>query len=88
MKASSIDFPVVSQGGHSAQVDMSLLVNGYSLAVAQMGSDFILVNNPVDHAPTEATLTMTVDSVERRWNVRLPRGVSAASRRVAIAPAN
>lgn len=67
---------------------MSLLVDGYSLAVAQMGSDFILVNNPVDHAPTEATLTMTVDSVERRWNVRLPHGVSAASRRVAIAPAS
>jgi len=78
--------PIVSQGGHSASVDMRLIVNGYSLAVPQMGPDFILVSSPVDHAPTQATLSMKVDTVERQWEILLPHGISATSKRVAIAP--
>jgi hypothetical protein len=78
--------PILSQGGHSAHVDMRLLVNGYSLAVPQMGPTFILVSTPVDHAPTQATLVMEVDSIERQWDILLPHGISATSQRVAIAP--
>lgn len=65
---------------------MSLLVNGHSLPVTQMGADFILVGNPVNHAASAATLVLKVDAVERRWDVLLPHGISAASKRVAIAP--
>lgn len=86
MRQSSIELPIVSEGGHSARVDMRLLVNGHSLAVPQMGADFILVNTPVEHAPTPATLVMTVDSVERQWDVLHSHGISAACKRVAIAP--
>jgi hypothetical protein len=75
------------QGGHSAQVTMRLLVNGFSMSVAQMGRDFVLVNSPVSRPPTTACLILEVDQTERRWNARLPEGISADARKVAIAAA-
>ena len=75
-----------SQGGHSAQVQMRLLVDGSSIPVAQMGPDFLLVDAPINHPPRKASLILQVDQSERRWNVHLPEGISAASKRVAIAP--
>jgi len=73
-----------SQGGHTAQVKMRLLVNGSSIAVAQMGPDFLLVEAPINHPPGKASLVLQVDQSERRWNAHLPDGISTASRRVAI----
>lgn len=77
--------PSSSQGGHSADVKMRLLVNGSSLAVAQMGPDFLLVDAPVDQPPGNASLILQVDQSECRWNVRLPDGISAASKWITIA---
>jgi hypothetical protein len=77
--------PLASQGGHSAQVNMRLLVNGLSLSVTQMGPDFVLVESPVNHPPAVASLILQVDQSERRWNVRLPSGISANEKRVEIA---
>jgi len=64
---------------------MRLLLNELSLPVAQMGPDFVLVDAPVDHRPAVATVVMQIDGSERRWNVRLPNGISAQSTRVQIA---
>jgi hypothetical protein len=64
---------------------MQLLVNGGTVPVSQMGPDFLLVDAPFDHPPAEASVVLRVDNSERRWNVRLPNGISAASKRVAIA---
>lgn len=64
---------------------MQLLVNGFALPVSQMGPDFVLVSAPVNHAPTSATMVLHVDESERRWNVHLPNGISAANKRVQIA---
>lgn len=86
MKTSSM-VPLSSQGGHSAQVNMRLLVNGLSLLVTQMGPDFVLVESPVNHPPAAASLVLQVDQSERRWNVRLPSGISASQKRVEIATA-
>ena len=77
--------PLSSQGGHSAQVDLCLLLNGQSLPVAQLGPDFLLLHDPVNHEPTIAAVVMRVDESERRWNVRLPHGISADNNRVPIA---
>ena len=66
---------------------MQLLLNGSSIRVAQMGPDFLFVDTPVDHPPANASLVFQVDGQERRWNVNLPQGISASSKRVAIAPA-
>ena len=64
---------------------MRLLVNGSSIAVAQMGPDFLLVDAPINHPPDSASLILQVDQSERRWNVRLPDGISVNSTRVVIA---
>jgi hypothetical protein len=79
--------PLSTQGGHSARVNLRLLVNGLSLPVAQLGPDFLLVNAPVNHAPAPATVVMQVDETERRWNVQLPVGMTAGCKRVPIAAA-
>ena len=39
---SSMTLPLSSQGGHSAQVNMQLQVNGIALPISQMGPDFVL----------------------------------------------
>ena len=54
---------------------MRLLVNGSSIAVAQMGPDFLLVDGPIDHPPGNASLVLQVDQSERRWDVHLPEGI-------------
>lgn len=74
-----------SQDGHSAQVKMRMLLNGRSIAIAQMGPDFLLVKASVNKPPSNATIVLQVDQSERRWDVHLPEGISATSQRVAIA---
>lgn len=79
--------PLSSQGGHSSRVNMRLLFNGHSLPVAQIGPDFILVDEPVNHPPTAASVIFQVDESERRWDVQLPDGLSSKTKKVAILPA-
>jgi hypothetical protein len=76
-----------SQGGHSARVTMRLLIGGGSISVAQLGPDFLLVDEPIAHPPAKATVVLRVDEIERRWDVHLPEGISSGSNRVAIAAA-
>ena len=64
---------------------MRLLVNDLSLPVTQMGPDFVLLDAPVDHPPADASVVLLVDQSERRWSVRLPDGIAAGTKRVAIA---
>jgi hypothetical protein len=64
---------------------MCLLVNGTSLPVGQLGPDFLLLKTPFDHPPADATIVLCVDGNEREWEINLPEGISAGSRRVVIA---
>ena len=72
-------------GAHSAQVEMRLIVNGTSIGITHMGRDFVVVESPAEYPPGEASILLRVDDSESRWNVRLPDGISASSKRVAIA---
>ena len=72
------------QGGHSADVKMRLLLNGGSIPVVQMGPDFLILEAATEHPPGDATLELRIDTSERSWKVRLPNGISSASRTVAI----
>lgn len=63
---------------------MRLLVGERSLPVVQLGPDFLLVGEPVDLPPGEASMVMQVDASERRWKVFLPNGISATTNRVVI----
>jgi len=64
---------------------MQLLLNGRAIRIVQMGPDFLLVEEPFDHPPADASVVLRVDGNERGWNVLLPNGLSSASKRVAIA---
>jgi hypothetical protein len=84
MAMSTTDSMFRSHGGHSAEVRISLMFSGHSIQVAQLGPDFLLLDAPADHPPGLASILLRVDESERRWNVHLPNGISAASKRVAI----
>jgi hypothetical protein len=66
-------------------VKMQLLFNGIAIPIAQMGPDYIIVNCTSDHLPCDASIVLKVDDHERRWDVHLPHGISAGSKRVALA---
>lgn len=66
---------------------MHLLLNGESIPVAQLGPDFVLLDAAGEQPPGEGDLVLRVDESERSWRVRLPDGISASSRRIAIAAA-
>jgi len=70
--------------GHSADVRISLILNGSSIPVAQLGPGFLLLDAPSEHPPGEASIVLRVDHSERSWTVRLPNGISADSKRVTI----
>jgi hypothetical protein len=78
---------ISSQGGHSAQVKMRLLVDGNSIPVAQMGPDFLILKEAIDHPPGNARIILQVDESKREWDVRLPDGISSHSDRVVISAA-
>ena len=85
---SLIDSQFSSHCGHSADVRISLLLNGHSIPVAQLGPGFLLLDAPSDHPPAEASIVLRVDESERRWTVCLLDGISAGTKRVNIvAPA-
>ena len=71
-----------NHGAHSAQVEMRLIVNGESISITHMGPDFLLIESASGHPPGDATIVLQVDQSERRWNVHLPDGISAESKRV------
>jgi hypothetical protein len=75
---------VINNGGHSAQVKIQLLIDGGSVPVAQLGPDFLLLDEPFEHPPANARLVLQVDQSERRWDICLPNGISAAANRVII----
>jgi hypothetical protein len=64
---------------------MELSVNGWVLPIAQLGPDFLVLTNPIEHPPVEAEIAMWIDDHADRWRVRLPNGIQPAQRKTAIA---
>ena len=54
---------------------MTLLLNGHAIPIAQMGPDFLILDEPIDHPPCVADVVLSVDGKEKRWTVRLPEGI-------------
>lgn len=79
-----MDLQLSGRGGHSADVRIDLILNGHSIPVAQLGPGFLLLDTPADHPAGEASIILRVDQSEERWNVRLPDGISASTKRVNI----
>jgi hypothetical protein len=69
---------------HSAIIRMELCVNGSVLPIAQMGPDFLVLVNPIDHPPVDAEVGMWIDGREKRWRVHLSDGIKIGQRKTAI----
>jgi hypothetical protein len=72
--------------GHSAKVQMTLIIGGISHQIGQLGPDFIILANPFTAPPSKAEIVMDVDGHVDRWEVFLSKGVSPNLRRVPINP--
>jgi hypothetical protein len=72
-------------GAHSANIEMRLIINGSSIGITHMGSDFLFIEPASEHPPGLATIFLQVDQFQRQWAVRLPDGISSQSNRVALA---
>ena len=70
--------------GHSADVQMRLSVNGHTLSIGHLGPDYVVVDAPIDHPPSDAEISLSVDGKESRWKVRLIDGLSASQGRSRI----
>lgn len=66
------------KSGHSADVQMHLSVNGHTLSIGQLGSDYVILDTPIDYPPSDAEISLSVDGKESRWKVRLIDGLSAS----------
>ncbi len=58
---------------------MQLFVNGHVLKIAQLGPQFLMLDQPIENPPADAEILMSVDGKEERWRVHLPDGISATA---------
>jgi hypothetical protein len=75
-----------SRRGHSAEVRIDLAVNGHVFPVAELGPGFVVLRNPIDHAPAEAEITMSIDGSRMRWRVDLIDGIQTGREDTRIRP--
>ena len=71
---------------HSADVRMHLRLNGHVLPIAQLGPDFLVLKDPIDHPPAEAEIDMSIDTDRKSWRVYLTNGLAVGTRKSRIAP--
>jgi hypothetical protein len=64
---------------------MLLLLDGAVHAISQMGPDFVVLQNAISHAPTDAEIVLKIDDFENRWSVFLPSGANQNQKRVTTA---
>jgi hypothetical protein len=69
---------------HSAVVHMELRLDGQVVPIAQMGPDYIVVEQPFDHSPAEADVLLRIDESESVWRVWLVEGISAKRQKTMI----
>ncbi len=70
--------------GHSAEVRIRLTVNGHVFSVAQLGPDFVVLRDAVNHAPGRAQITMSIDDDRKQWPVELVDGIHTNRRKTPI----
>ena len=63
---------------------MQLAVNGHILKIGQLGPEFVILEDPIDHPPGEAEILMSVDGLDTRWRVELTNGIVAGEPRAEI----
>jgi hypothetical protein len=69
---------------HSAEVQMHLVLNGCTLAVSQMGPDYLRLREPAEAPPCDAQIVLVIDGHESRWLVHLPEGIRPEHGRIPV----
>ena len=72
---------------HSADVQMHLSVNGHRLSIGHLGPDYVVLDTPIDHPPSDAEISLSVDGKASRWEVKLVDGLSVERARAQISAA-
>ena len=67
---------------YSTVADFELLIDGRSYKVAQVASEFLLLENPAEIAPSGAVLVIRIEEIHRQ--IELPFGASPAEVRMRI----
>lgn len=73
-----------SNSGYSADIRMQLRLDGDVFSVAQLGPDFLILDNPTDRPPGLGEIEMWIDGRHRRWTVKISAGVRAGERQTKI----
>ena len=63
---------------------MTLILDGVSHSIGQLGPDFLILENPFNAPPSRAEIVMEIDGHVDRWEVFLSKGVSPSLRRIPI----
>jgi hypothetical protein len=72
--------------GHSADVRMTLSVNGDVLKISHLAPEFIILRSPIEHDPADAEIFLSIDGDEQRRMVHLVNGIHPDRLRTTIAP--
>ena len=75
---------VVNMGGYSARVELEMIVAGRKIELSQVAPEFVILQQPMELAPTLAEIVVRVDGHENRRLVRLVEGIQLSSRRVKV----
>ncbi len=67
---------------------MHLKIAGHVFSIGQLGPDFLLLDNPIDHPSAVGTITLRIDGREKSWPVYLPDGIVAGQAETRIACPN
>jgi len=71
-----------NSSGHSADVDLQLVVGGQAMELAQVSPTAFYLREAAASPPCAAELVVIIDGRERRQQVYLPHGISRNSREV------
>lgn len=72
------------KSNYSAEITLSLEVNGHAWPLAMIGPDSFVPKQPIQLDPCDAEIVMTIDGKERRWPVRLIDGATPFDKDVRI----
>jgi hypothetical protein len=71
-----------SKASHSSDIRMNLRVNGYVLPIREIGPEFLVLTQTIDHPPTHADIEVHVDGHEHRRTIWLSKGLSAGQHEI------
>jgi hypothetical protein len=78
--------PTSPNGSYSAEVGLSLQMNGVVVPLHKVGPSRVIMRTPVDLPAGHAELTVSVDGVPETSRIHLPNGASALSAAIEIEP--